>query len=95
MLDECLFLENKTPPWPHHPNSALLRRFFYKNRHLLRSLAPLLQIGPATLGFDLVLGVNLEAGAYILPKERHDFRRVFLLGFRPTLWHLFRSETGP
>jgi hypothetical protein len=20
MLDGCLFLENKTPPWPHHPN---------------------------------------------------------------------------
>ena len=49
--------------------SALLRRLFMpmaKKTSSARSLAPPFQIEPAALGFDLVLGGNLEALASIL-----------------------------
>ena len=49
--------------------SALLRRLFMpmaKKTSSARSLAPPFQIEPAVLGFDLVLGRNLEALASIL-----------------------------
>jgi hypothetical protein len=55
----------------HHvgAKSALLRRLFMpmaKKTSSARSLAPPFQIEPAVLGFDLVLGANLETAASIL-----------------------------
>ena len=48
---------------------ALRPRLFMllaKKTSSARSLAPPLQIEPASLGFDLVLGANQEAAAYIV-----------------------------
>ena len=37
--------------------------FYFKKSSLIHSVAPPFQIEPASLGFDLVLGANLKAGA--------------------------------
>ena len=54
----------KCSPFPRRRGLRIVRDDFYlKKSSLIHSVAPPFQIEPAALGFDLVLGADLKAGA--------------------------------